>query len=153
MSCVEADKAQQFGDTVPPTRYWNNVMQGEWFTEASRSAFFETSYRVTEASNRMGLRLDGAKIELREQHEMITAGVPLGAIQVPSGGQPMIVFVEQQTTGGYPVIASVIAADLASVGQLRPRDVIEFECISHEAARALLLERESFLESDDLLLP
>ena len=127
-------------------------LQGEWFTEASRSAFFATSYRVTEASNRMGLRLEGAQIEFRVPKEMITAGVPVGAIQVPSGGQPVIVFVEQQTTGGYPVIASVIAADLASVGQLRPRDVIEFECVSHETARALLLEQESLLESDELLL-
>ena len=127
-------------------------LQGEWFTEASRRAFFETSYRVTEASNRMGLRLDGAKIDFRLQHEMITAGVPVGAIQVPSGGQPVIVFVEQQTTGGYPMIASVIAADLASVGQLRPRDVIEFERISHEAARVLLLEQESLLDSDELLI-
>jgi antagonist of KipI len=127
-------------------------LQGEWFTEASRRAFFETSYRVTEASNRMGLRLDGAKIDFRLQHEMITAGVPVGAIQVPSGGQPLIVFVEQQTTGGYPMIASVIAADLASVGQLRPRDVIEFERVSHEAARVLLLEQESLLDSDELLI-
>jgi antagonist of KipI len=127
-------------------------LQGEWFTEASRRAFFETSYRVTEASNRMGLRLDGAKIDFRLQQEMITAGVPVGAIQVPSGGQPLIVFVEQQTTGGYPMIASVIAADLASVGQLRPRDVIEFERVSHEAARVLLLEQESLLDSDELLI-
>jgi len=51
---------------------------------------------------------------------MITAGVALGAIQVPAGGQPVVVFVEQQTTGGYPIIGNVIAADLASVGQLRP---------------------------------
>jgi antagonist of KipI len=127
-------------------------LQGEWFTEASRRAFFETSYRVTETSNRMGLRLDGAKIDFRLQQEMITAGVPVGAIQVPSGGQPVIVFVEQQTTGGYPMIASVIAADLASVGQLRPRDVIEFERVSYEAARVLLLEQESLLDSDELLI-
>jgi antagonist of KipI len=127
-------------------------LQDEWFTDASRRAFFETSYRVTEASNRMGLRLDGAKIDFRLQREMITAGVPVGAIQVPSGGQPVIVFVEQQTTGGYPVIAGVIAADLASVGQLRPRDVVEFECVSHDAARVLLLEQESLLDSDELLV-
>jgi allophanate hydrolase subunit 2 len=50
------------------------------------------------------------------------------------------------------VIAGVIAADLASVGQLRPRDVIEFESVSHEAARAMLLEQESLLESDELLV-
>ena len=76
----------------------------------------------------------------------------MGAVQVPAGGQPLIVFVEQQTTGGYPVIANVIAADLSSVGQLRPRDAIEFERVPQEAARALFLEQESCLESDELLL-
>ena len=126
--------------------------QSDWFSEACRSTFFGSTYRVTEASNRMGLRLEGAAIELRLQNEMITAGVPVGAVQVPAGGQPLIVFVEQQTTGGYPVIANVIAADLPSVGQLRPRDAIEFERVSHEAARALFLEQESCLESDELLL-
>jgi antagonist of KipI len=128
-------------------------LQSGWFTEASRRAFFETAYRVSEASDRMGLRLAGAAIELRSPAEMITAGVALGAIQIPAGGQPVIVFVDQQTTGGYPVIANVIAADLASVGQLRPRDVIEFESVSHQTARALLLEQESWLESGELLLP
>jgi antagonist of KipI len=127
-------------------------LQSDWFTETSQGALFETSYRVAEASNRMGLRLEGTALQFRSQNEMITSGVALGAIQVPPGGQPLIVFVEQQTTGGYPVIGNVIAADLASVGQLRPRNVVEFGQVSHEAARALLLEQESWLESDDLLL-
>jgi biotin-dependent carboxylase-like uncharacterized protein len=127
-------------------------LQSDWFTENSSNAFLETRYQVTEASNRMGLRLAGAAIECIVQDEMITSGVPLGAVQVPAGGQPMIVFVEQQTTGGYPVIGNVIAADLASVGQLRPRDVIEFERVSHAEARALLLEQESRIESLELLL-
>jgi antagonist of KipI len=127
-------------------------LQSDWFGEASVSAFFETPYRVTEASDRMGLRLEGAAIDLRVHDEMITSGVALGAVQVPAGGQPMIVFVEQQTTGGYPVIANVIAADLPSVGQLRPRDVIEFEQVSHEEARTQLLEQESRLGSTQLLL-
>jgi antagonist of KipI len=128
-------------------------LQSDWFTEASRRAFFETTYQVSEASNRMGLRLEGMPVEMRLPAEMITAGVALGAIQIPAAGQPVIVFVDQQTTGGYPAIANVIAADLPSVGQLRPRDVIQFESVSHETARALLLEQQSWLESDQLLLP
>lgn len=128
-------------------------LQSDWFTAASRRAFFETAYRVSETSDRMGLRLEGAAIETRSPTEMITAGVALGAIQIPAAGQPVIVFVDQQTTGGYPVIGNVIAADLPSVGQLRPRDVIEFEPVSHQAARARLLEQESWLDSSELLLP
>ena len=127
-------------------------LQADWFSAAARRALFETAYRVSEASNRMGLRLEGAVLELGVRREMITAGVALGAIQVPAGGQPVVVFVEQQTTGGYPIIGNVIAADLASVGQLRPRDSVEFEPVSLEAARDLLLEQETSLASDQLLL-
>ena len=79
---------------------------------------------------------------------MITEGVPLGAIQIPAGGQPIILFVEQQTTGGYPKIANIISADLPSVGQLRPRDEIRFQLISIEEARQLALRH--IIEPDDL---
>ena len=82
---------------------------------------------------------------------MISEGVSLGAIQVPAGGQPIILFVEQQTAGGYPKIANVIAADMSSVGQLRPRDEIRFELVELDTARALLLEQEELLRSERLL--
>ena len=76
---------------------------------------------------------------------MVTEGVALGAIQVPAGGQPIILSVEQQTTGGYPKIANVISADLSSTGQLRPGDEIRFEWVSLDTARALLREQESLM--------
>src|SRR4029077_7172872 len=84
--------------------------------------------------------------------EMISEGVALGAIQVPEGGQPIILFVEQQTTGGYPKIASVISADFHSLGQLRPRDEIRFELVNLATARALLIEQEKLLASEDLIV-
>ena len=77
---------------------------------------------------------------------MISEGVSLGAIQIPAGGQPIILFVEQQTTGGYPKIANIIAADLRSVGQLRPRDEIRFELVDDATARAALREQEELLQ-------
>jgi allophanate hydrolase subunit 2 len=83
---------------------------------------------------------------------MITEGVSLGAIQVPAAGSPIILFVEQQTTGGYPKIANVIAADIHRVGQLRPRDEIRFEEVTFETARTLLLEQEKRLASGELIL-
>jgi biotin-dependent carboxylase-like uncharacterized protein len=123
------------------------------FSEAALRVFHESSYRVTEESNRMGLRLDGAAIPAdTARGEMITEGVSLGAIQVPENGLPIILFVDQQTTGGYPKIANVIAADLASVGQLRPRDEVRFELVGWEQARALLSEQEELLRSEDLIL-
>jgi len=119
--------------------------QSHWFPEASRRIFYSSAYRVSEEANRMGLRLVGTAVRVRAGGHMITEGVPLGAIQVPAGGQPIILFVEQQTTGGYPKIASVIAADLASVGQLRPRDEVRFERVDLATARALLREQEEVI--------
>ena len=101
--------------------------QSDWFPETARNIFYSSVYRVTEEASRMGLRLEGAAVVARSGGHMITEGVALGAIQAPAGGQPIILFVEQQTTGGYPKIANVIAADMSSVGQLRPRDEVRFE--------------------------
>ncbi len=105
------------------------------------------AYSVTEEANRMGIRLKGTQFELASRGEMITEGVSLGAIQVTPGGQPIILFVEQQTTGGYPKIANVIAADIPSVGQLRPRDDIRMELVSMEEARELYREQERMVAS------
>ncbi|HXZ42761.1 MAG TPA: biotin-dependent carboxyltransferase family protein [Terriglobales bacterium] len=115
--------------------------QALWFPESSRQLFYGSRYRVTEESNRMGLRLvgphlQGPPIPTSFAGEMVTEGVSLGAIQVPHGGLPIILFVEQQTTGGYRKIANVISADLPSLGQLRPRDEIRFELVGWEACCA-----------------
>jgi allophanate hydrolase subunit 2 len=64
-----------------------------------------------------------------------------GAIELPGSGAPIILGVDHPTTGGYPVIACVIEADLPAVGQLAPGDTVGFECVSREAARAAYLER------------
>jgi antagonist of KipI len=126
--------------------------QAGWFSESVLRSFYAATYRVGEQSNRMGLRLEGAAVSPRHAGEMITEGVSLGAIQVPAGGSPIIVFVEQQTTGGYPKIANVISADLHRLGQLRPRDEIRFEQVTFDAARSLLVEQEKLLTSRDLIL-
>ncbi|MBV9573811.1 MAG: biotin-dependent carboxyltransferase [Acidobacteriales bacterium] len=125
--------------------------QSDWFPESSQQLFYGNSYRVSEESNRMGLRLKGPPVLAGAGGGMITEGVSLGAIQIPEGGQPIILFVEQQTTGGYPKIANVISADLSSVGQLRPRDEVRFEKVSWEMARAALREQEALLSADALI--
>jgi len=99
----------------------------------------------------MGIRLQGAAIQAPASGEMISEGVALGAIQVPEGGLPIVLFVEQQTTGGYPKIANVISADFHSLGQLRPRDEIRFERVDWETAQALLMEQEKLLASEELI--
>jgi antagonist of KipI len=125
--------------------------QSDSFPESSHRLLCETTYRVREESNRVGIRLDGPPIPRSSEEEMITEGVSLGAIQVPPGGCPIIVFVEQQTTGGYPKIANIISADFHRVGQLRPRDEIRFERVEMETARRLLKEQEELLASPEFI--
>jgi len=126
--------------------------QSDWFSEEARKMFYAETYRVAEDSNRMGLRLQGTAIAPVSGGEMISEGVSLGAVQITAGGLPIILFVEQQTTGGYPKIANVISADLSSLGQLRPRDEIRFELVAMETARRLLVEQEKLLVSKELIL-
>src|SRR5712692_10030707 len=122
--------------------------QSDWFPEPAQQIFYASTYRVAEESNRMGLRLEGAAIPALASGEMISEGVALGAVQGPEGGMPIILFVEQQTTGGYPKIANVISADFHSLGQLRPRDEIRFERVEWETARDLLREQEELIALD-----
>jgi biotin-dependent carboxylase-like uncharacterized protein len=102
------------------------------------------TWEVQSDSDRMGLRLWGPALD-GHSGLMLTEGVPLGAIQAPPDGQPIILFVEHQTTGGYPKIANVISADLHVVGQLRPRDRVRFEQVSIDAALKLLEAQEEWL--------
>ncbi len=127
-----------------------HTVQSDWFTDRARCEFVTTSYRVTPEADRMGVRLQGTALMPQQGHLMITEGVSLGAVQAPSSGQPIILFVEQQTTGGYPKIANVISADIPSVGQLRPGDEVRFEWVSIPTARALLFEQESLLAPEIL---
>lgn len=116
-------------------------LQADLFHEA---AFYAAPYRVTEESSRMGLKLAGAALKADAGH-MLTEGVTNGAIQAPPAGQPIILSVEHQTTGGYPKIANVIAADLWRVGQLRPRDNVQFEAMSLADAWTALQQQEEWL--------
>jgi antagonist of KipI len=125
--------------------------QFDWFAEEARRAFASGEFAVSEDSNRIGLRLDGPRLAARVNAEMISEGTPVGAIQVTPSGQAILLFVEQQTTGGYPKIANVIGADLHCVGQLRPRDAIRFEEVTLAAARELWIEQQSLLGSEERL--
>ena len=126
--------------------------QSDWFPEATRRIFYGGTYRVAEESNRMGLRLEGATITEGAPGEMISEGVSLGAVQIAAGGLPIILFVEQQTTGGYAKIANVISADMHSLGQLRPRNQIRFERVTFDLAWKMLIEQEKLLASKDLIV-
>jgi antagonist of KipI len=118
--------------------------QRDWFDDA---VLYSSAYTVTADANRMGIRLHGSPIIPICQSELVSEGVSLGCIQVPAGGQPVILFVEQQTTGGYAKIANVIAADLPALGQLKPGDAIRFQRVDLREARELLYIQERWIRS------
>jgi biotin-dependent carboxylase-like uncharacterized protein len=120
--------------------------QRHWFSQDAFGKFLSSAYTVSEGSNRSGLRLKGELISPRVRSQLLTEGVSAGAIQVPEDEQPIILFVDQQTTGGYPKIANVISADIFRLGQLRPRDQIRFTEVSVPEAIQLLRDKERWLE-------
>ena len=120
--------------------------QRDWFSDDAYAKFLAASYSVSEQSDRAGLRLKGYAVITSEAGQLLTDGIPLGAVQVPQDGQPIILFVDQQTTGGYPKIANVVAADMHHVGQLRPRDEVRFSEVSIPEAIDALRAQEQWLQ-------
>ena len=115
----------------------------DWFPPAAFQALRRTRFEVTPDSNRMGYRLRGAQPLPREAREMISDATCAGALQVPPSGQPILLTADRQVTGGYPIIATVITADLPVVGQLAPGDWIEFDPCTRADALAALARQES----------
>ena len=111
----------------------------------SREALFGEGLRASQRSDRMGYRLEGATLRLREPVELLSAGVAIGTLQLPPGGDPILLMADHQTTGGYPLLGHVASVDLGAVAQLRPGDAIRFAGISLDEAQRLYLERERSL--------
>jgi antagonist of KipI len=121
-------------------------LQYDWFEPPEVHLFREQAFTVSDASNRSGVRLRGEPVLPHVKRELLTEGVALGAVQIPPDGQPIILFIDQQTTGGYPKIANVIAADLNRVGQLRPRDKVRFHFVTIAEAFQALQHQETLLD-------
>jgi biotin-dependent carboxylase-like uncharacterized protein len=100
--------------------------QDDYFSDQSIAAFLSTPYTITTAADRMGQRLSGAKLGGYKGFNITSDSVPPGAIQVPGDGQPIILLADRQTTGGYPKIATVISADIPSLGRVGPGAVLRF---------------------------
>lgn len=111
------------------------------FTRKALDVFFSTRYIVTPNSNRMGYRLEGTSLEHAAGADILSDATPMGSVQVPKSGQPILLMADRQTTGGYPKIATVISADLPLAAQVAPGDWIEFApCTRAAALDALKLQ-------------
>jgi antagonist of KipI len=127
--------------------------QEKYFTDESIATFMSREYMVSHTSDRMGYRLEGAALKHRRKTELISEGMTMGAIQVPSNGQPIVMMADSPTTGGYPKIGTVASADLPLLAQCVPgRSKIRFRettvAKAQKKCRELMSGLERIVESD-----
>jgi antagonist of KipI len=130
---------------TPATVRITRGIQYDWFTAESLLQFTSQPFQVTPQSDRMGYRLKGEALKLRQPSEMISEAVALGTIQVPPDGNPIILMADRQTVGGYPKVAQVISVDVPRIAQVKPGGKIQFIEIEHREAEALYFAREKFI--------
>ncbi len=110
--------------------------QDDYFDSHSVHLFLSQEYQVGLLSDRMGLRLQGPSLQHTGAKEIISSGIALGAIQVPPDGQPIILMADRQTAGGYPVIATVIRADIPLLAQCVPgQSRVRFRAVTLDEAQ------------------
>jgi biotin-dependent carboxylase-like uncharacterized protein len=152
----ERDECRLDGlDLDPPARF--RVILGpqhDYFSAPAIAAFFDGEYRVAAGSDRMGMRLDGPRLDHARGFDIASDAIAPGSIQVPGNGKPIVLLADRQTTGGYPKIATVISADLPALGRLPVGAKVAFEPVTNEAAvaarRAMLAEIDAL---PDKLVP
>lgn len=122
--------------------------QDNYFSEAGKKTFFSSEYTITPENDRMGYRTEGPEIEYAEGYDgnIVSDGIPKGAIQIPSG-KPIIMMADRQTTGGYAKIASVVNVDLAQIAQMRAGDKLTFEEVTIDEAHDWMLKRRDELHA------
>ena len=121
--------------------------QEDRFTRQGIAAFLEGPYEMLPQSDRMGARLKGPFIEHTGGHDIISDGVALGGIQVIGDGQPIVLLVDRQSTGGYTKIATVCSFDIGRIGQVKPGRRLRFRKVTVVEAHAELRARREQLES------
>ncbi|MFD4838006.1 biotin-dependent carboxyltransferase family protein [Achromobacter sp. NPDC058515] len=124
------------------------------FSPASRRAFTESEFRISPQSDRMGYRLQGPALSMSQPRQMLSEAACFGTVQVPSGGEAIILMADRQTTGGYPKIAQIATVDLPALAQCAPGQTLRFQQVELEEAQRLDGERErAFAQLRDALAP
>lgn len=121
--------------------------QDDYFTENGIRTFLGSEYTISLQADRMGYRLEGPPIEHRAGADIVSDGIPAGAVQVPGDGLPIILLADRQTTGGYVKIATVSSVDLPKLAQAQPGERVRFLPVTEEEAYHLLREYEQTIDS------
>ena len=129
---------------LPGNGEWRlRVLPGPHFDQAPRTSktLLTAAFTVDARADRVGVRLRSQEGSCLEGGQMLTEGLPRGAVQLPPDGDPVLLLADAQTTGGYRVPLVVISADRWQIGQLRPGDIVRFCSVSPEEALAALRRR------------
>ena len=118
----------------------------EWLTDDAMKMFAESNYKILNNSNRMGYRLQGNALKIKEEIQLISSGVTFGTIQLLPDGQLIVLMADHQTTGGYPRIAHVISADLPMLAQCNPGDEIKFSSVEPAIAEEEFIQQQRDLQ-------
>jgi antagonist of KipI len=113
------------------------------FAAESQQAFWGEPFAITPAADRMGYRLQGPPLMRLEETELLSSAVTFGTVQVPAGGQPIVLLADHQTTGGYPRLAQVISVDWPALAQAAPGQQLRFREVSVREAQVLYGAREA----------
>ena len=111
--------------------------QADRFTSDGLAAFLGGAYEMLPQSDRMGARLAGPRIAHAHGHDIISDGIALGSIQVPGDGQPIVLLVDRQSTGGYTKVATVGSFDIGRIGQVKPGQKVRFRAVDMAEAHRL----------------
>ncbi|HRP25342.1 MAG TPA: biotin-dependent carboxyltransferase family protein [Thauera sp.] len=123
--------------------------QADHFSAAALDALVSGDYSVTTEADRMGMRLEGAKLEHSGAADIVSDATVPGSIQVPGAGQPIVLLADAQTAGGYPKIATVITTDLGRLAALRPGQTLRFATVT--AAEGAQIARAAEAETRALI--
>ena len=139
---------------LPPPDYQNDngvlrVIMGPQdgsFSRQGIETFLNSEYTVTGEFDRMGCRLDGPIIAPKKSSDIISDGIALGAVQVPTAGKPTVLLADRQTTGGYAKIATMISVDIPRLVQKKTNEKIRFRAVTIQEAQKLYLQEINELE-------
>jgi len=139
-----------------PRRHLRVLPGAHWdeFDARARHDLLHAEFRVSTQSDRMGYRLDGPALAMAVPRQILSEATNYGTVQVPAGGQAIVLMADRQTTGGYPKIAQVITADLPALAQRGPGQALRFARVELDQAQQLDGEREdAFAQLQDALAP
>ena len=128
-SSADKTKKIQFGFDQDNTVRVMKGLQVDYFSKKSQEDFFSKEYKITRLTDRMGMRLEGEKIENIVNKNIKSEGITKGSIQIPGDGQPIVLLSDHPTIGGYPKIANIISADYDKLVQKMPGTKIKFKLV------------------------